>query len=999
MKKPLRLLLIGVVSLLLLLGLVVALALTPGVQTWAARKFAPATAELTVGIGRVNAGLNRTRVENIRVVQPGLVLTIPSAEVEVSVIDAAGGKIGVKRLVAKGWILDLTAPSATPIPVATGAGESKLSAPAKPAAPAPAAAKPEDAARTAFNGLFKLIRLPFDLAVDGVDLSGEVILPEGRIPVSITGGGLAAGKTGKFNLNADLTPRDQSAVSRFTSLGYLSVAMDTPRTFHEITLIYNLSGFGPKFRAGASLSFALNAARKAEGEEYLVFLKSGEKELLTVRANLPDGAAPLAGAWKLDAVTADAEPFALGRALPDFIAKGQGSFSSDRTFAQIQTDGTFDVGVEKLDALQPAFASFGRLAFTASFDVTTRGDVAKLNKLDVRLAGARPVFTVLARQSVSFNLKTREVTAADPATELVKITLDGLPLAWAAPFLGDLALSGDDIRGGYTVSAREGGFAVRASAPVTAANLSVSQAGKPLVSGLDFSLSTQADYSPKGFSAEITDLTLRSAAAPLFKLTAKAAQPAGANQPLTASGTFESDLVVAAAQPVAAGAVALKRGLARGEFTASSAVTKTATFTLQLADLVADNAAMSPLPSVALQARADIDDTGRITAQVPVVITQAGRRSDLTLGAVVTQLKNETRINARLTGDVLNLPDLMLFSALTPAAPAPEVPAVSEPAPPSRPAPASLPSAPGSVPVAPLWAGVTGELQIAIKKIVYSPQVQVTDIGGLIKLTPSALTWENIRAALVSGGNLKADGGLQFDAKQPQPYALKADVALINFEPAPILRAFSPGKPSPVEGKFDFTTQLSGRAIDPAKFGESAVGDIHLTSKGGTIKALSMRDAALVDGVSKAAALVGLFGQLSGKAPNRDLEKVRAVAEVTSQLATIPFDRLNIVAGRDENNNCAIKDVSLGSPLIRLSGTGQVTYQPGVPFLRQPLLLNLKLSARDQLADSLRTLKLVERTADKDGYFALNEEVKLDGSLQAIGTSQLSALLKRALTN
>ena len=981
--------------MLLLLALVVALALTPGVQTWIARKFAPATAELTIGIGRVNAGLNRTRVENIRIVQPGLVLTIPSAEVEVSVIDAAGGKIEVKRLVAKGWTLDLTAPSATPLPVEASVGESKPSSAAKPASSAPATDKPGEAARTAFNGLFKLVQLPFDLVVDGVDLSGEVILPAGHGPVSITGGGIAAGKDGKFTLIADFKSSDATALS---VQGNLTAHMATARTFDRFGLAAAASTQGPRFAKGAVVAVSMTATTESRGEAYAVALRSGEHEIATINITLPPGTAPLAGSWKLDLGRPDVAPFFLGRSLPEFTAEGKGTFSADRTFSQIQAVGSFEGGVDKLGDVQPEFASLGRLAVNAGFDVATQGGRIRLNKLEARVAGDRPVASLTSLQVVDFNPATREITAADPASDLLRLSLDGLPLAWARPFLGDLALTGDDVRGGFTVSARDGGFAVRPSAPITLTNLSVSQAGKPLVSGLDFSLSTQADYSPKGFAAEITNLTIRSAAAPLFKLTAKAAQPAGANQPLTVTGTFESDLVVAAAQPVAAGAVALKRGLARGEFTASSAVTKTATFTLQLADLVADNAVMSPLPSVALQARADVDASGRITAQLPVVITQAGRRSDLMLGAVVTQLKNETQINARLTGDMLNLPDLLLFSALTPPVPSPEVTATPGPAP-SRPAPASTPSAPGSGPVAPLWAGVTGELQIALKKIAYSPQVQVTDIGGLIKLTPSALTWENIRAALVSGGNLKADGGLQFDAKQPLPYGLKADVALTNFEPAPILRAFSPGKPSPIEGKFDFTTQLSGRAIDPANFGESAVGDIHLTSKGGTIKVLSMRDAALVDGVSKAAALVGLFGQLSGKAPNRDLEKVRAVAEVTSQLATIPFDRLNIVAGRDANNNYAIKDVSLGSPLLRLSGTGQVTYQPGVPFLRQPLLLNLKLSARDQLADNLRTLKLVERTADKDGYFALNEEVKLDGSLQAIGTSQLSALLKRALTN
>ncbi|HEY8933354.1 MAG TPA: hypothetical protein VIM44_08590, partial [Rariglobus sp.] len=331
------------------------------------------------------------------------------------------------------------------------------------------------------------------------------------------------------------------------------------------------------------------------------------------------------------------------------------------------------------------------------------------------------------------------------------------------------------------------------------------------------------------------------------------------------------------------------------------------------------------------------------------------------------------------------------FSALAPTAPATDV--STEPV--ANPAP--VPSSPA--PVAPLWAGVTGELQIALKKIVYSPQVQVADIGGAVKITPDAITWDNLHAMLTSGGAFKADGGLRFDAKQPQAYGLKADVALTGFEPAPILRALSPGKPAAILGKFDFTTQLSGRASDPTKFGESLIGDIHLTSNGGTIQALSMRDAAVVDGVSKAAALVGLFGQLSGKAPNKDVEKVRAVAEVTSQLAKISFDRFNVVAGRDEKNNFAIKDLTLRSPFLNLVGTGQVTYQPGVPFLRQPLLLTLKLGARDQLAENLRTLKLISGQPDKEGYFALVEDVKLDGSLQSIGTSQLSAMLKRALTN
>ncbi|HEY8933547.1 MAG TPA: hypothetical protein VIM44_09565, partial [Rariglobus sp.] len=658
MKKPLRFILIGVASLLLLLALVVTLALTPGVQTWAARKFAPASSALTVDIGSVSAGLKRTRVENIRVVQPGLVLTIPSAEIEVSVIDAAGGKIEIKRLVAKGWTLDLTAPLAAPAPSIATAVETKPTASPKPAAPA---AKPEEAARTAFNGLFKLIQLPFDLAVDGVDLSGDVILPQGRGPVSITGGGIASGKDGKFALAADLKSTDASAVS---VRGDLTARMATARTFDRFGLSAAASVQAPGVGKGAVISLALSAANEAKGEAYAAAVRSGEHEIVTVDIALPPGTAPLAGSWKLDLGHADVAPFLAGRPLPEFATKGQGTFSADRTFTRIQAIGAFDGAMDKLAVIQPELATLGRLTFNAGFDVATQGELIRLNKLEGRIAGDRPVASLVALQPIEINSATRAITAADPATDLARLSLDGLPLAGAKPFLGDLALTGADARGGFTVSARDGGLAVRPSAPITLTNLSVSKAGKPLVNGLDISLSAQADYSPKGFSAEVTNFTVLSASAPLFKLTAKAAQPAGANQPLTATGSFETDLAVAAAQPVAVDSIALKRGIARGEFTAGISTTQTVTFTLQLADLVADDAVSSALPSVALQARADIDAAGRITAQLPVVVSQAGRRSDLTLGAVITSVNTGTQIAARITSDTLNLPDLMLFSAL-----------------------------------------------------------------------------------------------------------------------------------------------------------------------------------------------------------------------------------------------------------------------------------------------------------------------------------------------
>ncbi|MDF3056022.1 MAG: hypothetical protein K0R17_237 [Rariglobus sp.] len=987
--KPLRLLLIGLAAFALLLVVIVALAFNPGVQTWAARKLAPSTPELTVGIGQVDAGLHQTRVENIRVVQPGLVLTIPSAEIEAGVLDAAGGKIEVKRLVAKGWILDLTVPPA-PAPVSPGVGPSNPPASGSPSASRPS---PEATAREAFNGLFTLLELPFDLAVDGVDLAGEIILPEGRAPVTITGGGIAAGKDGTFALGADFKGTDASAL---VVRGTLAARMNTPRTFDRLEITVAASASGPQVPQGAKIDIALTATREAEGEAYVAALRSGTRDVLGLDVKLPPGTAPLAGSWKLDAIAADLAPFALGRPLPEFVAKGQGTFESDRRFSRIKAAGTVDASVDKLTVLQPEFAAFGRLALTAGFDVATQGDLLRLNKLDARVTSADPVASVTALQAIEFNPATGALTAANPAAELLRITLDGIPLAWARPFLGDLVLTGDDVRGAFTASARDGGFALRPAAPITLTNLSATKAGEPLVRAVDVSLSAQADYTPKGWTAEVTDLSALSAGAPLLKLTARAAQPSGEQQPLTASGVFEANLPSLLEQPVAARTVALKRGIARGNFSIATSSTRQIGLTVQLVDLMAANS--RSLPGVSLQARADIDASGRIDAKAPVVITQAGRRSDLNLDAVITPAGKETNIKAQLTGDTLHVPDLMLLSMLSPDSSDPVDPEAPESSPPEPEQSPGKP-APGSGPTEPLWAGLTGELKFAFKTLVYSKEVQATDVGGVITIEPAALTMKNIGAALKTGGSLKAGGDLKFEAKKRQPYALKADVALNDVDPAPILRALSPGEPSPVEGRFDLTTQLSGRAVDPAKFTDNVIGDIHLTSKGGTFKALNVKARSVVGGAGTAATIAGAVGIFTGSEKTvKYAEMGRAAAEVIKQLGSIKFDQLNLVVGRDKKKNLDIKDLTLIAPIVHLTGSGQITHVPGVSVMRQPLLVNLQLGARDKLAANLRTLNLIEGQEDKKGYAAMTDGLRLDGSLQAIGTKQIENLIYDAIT-
>ena len=985
--KPLRLILIVLGSLVLLLAVGAVLALSPSVQTWAAHRFAPASPELTVSLGRIASGLHSTRVDNLRVVQPGLVLTVPSAEIEMSAIAAAGGKVAIKSLVAHGWLLDLTAPRAPddrlPITSTPTAPSATTQTTASNSAAAPRPLTAEQHAHATFEGLLARINLPVDLAIDGVDLSGDVRLPGGLVHVVISGGGLAAGQEGKWVLTADAIGPEATKLS---VRGNLAAHLATARAFDRIELTLNAAASGPKIPSEANLSLNLRAAQDSQGETYVAALSSGARELLKVDIGLPKVAAPLSGSWKLDLTTADAAPFALGHTLPDFAAKGQGSFSAELSGSQVKATGSLEAWVDRLGQVRPELTALGRLGFVADFDLATQDQMVRLNRCDLSMiSGATSLASVAALQPIEFNRTSGALAPATGTTELMRIEINGIPLSWVQPMLGDLVLAGQDLRGAFTVSAHNGGVTVRSSTPLTLLGLGVAQAGQPLVQGLDVSLSVQADYSPQGWLAEVSQLTITQARSPLLKLTAKATQPSGAQQPLAASGTYELVLPALLGQPLAAGKVALAHGLAKGDFSASVGVTQTASLTVQLTDLIAANPAATRLPSVVLLARADVDEAGRINIQVPIVLTQDQRRSDLNLAGVVAPTTGTQTISAQITAHTLQLADLLSFTALS--VPSNSQPAAPQPAPPPAPRPTD-----------PLWAGAGGDLKIDINTLVYSKELQINEIKGALKLTPAAATLEGFRATVSSGGRLEATGELQFDAQQAQPYALKADLLFADLDSAPLLHALAPSRPSPIEGKFNLTTQLTGRAVDPAGFSDTVIGDITLNSKRGTLRALSVQTGSNADTVGKVAALAGLFGTLTGSdVAVKQAEKVRATAAVTKQLSAITYNQLNIVVGRDAQQNLAVKDLTLTSPQLRLAGTGKITNQPGLPLIQQPLLLVLKLEAHEPFTSSLRTLKLVNDTTDAQGYTALVDDVIIDGSLQSLGTTQLKRLINRAI--
>ena len=189
------------------------------------------------------------------------------------------------------WAQIVGKPVIAPEPAATPA-PAKTTVQTAPAFSLVSAAYAADAAAAVpavtelFRGVFAQLQLPVDLALDGLDLDGDILLPPtpggpaARAHLTLAGGGLSAGHEGRFTL--DLTVAfagDKLPVNNLAVRATIVAAMDTPRSFSRLAVEPSAVATGAQFPSGVKLTAGLTATRGAAGEIYVLTLASAAQQL------------------------------------------------------------------------------------------------------------------------------------------------------------------------------------------------------------------------------------------------------------------------------------------------------------------------------------------------------------------------------------------------------------------------------------------------------------------------------------------------------------------------------------------------------------------------------------------------------------------------------------------------------------------------------------------------------------------------------------------------
>lgn len=631
-----------------------------------------------------------------------------------------------------------------------------------------------------------------------------------------------------------------------------------------------------------------------------------------------------------------------------------------------------------LPQLLAPWLPLGRIQANGDTAFKLVGDELTLQTLAVNVAQAQvPLVTVKSLRSFTANLASMAVTTdTKAAADLLRIQLGRISLAMLP-----LAAPGDQVagwveRGEFILSSDTGKFIFRAVNPVKLSGLTFTQGQQPSLVGLGFEAMPRVELGPdKTVRLQTGDMMLRTktgATLATLKGDADYTEPAGWRGALT----FAIEIPQLSSQPMFAGAQTVSAGRASGEVRVALHETKQVEARLTINGLV-DRATGQTLPVANLSFQGVVQPDGKISLKAPLLLDQAGHRSDLQVALDLTPVGPTFSLDGRLTGEQIELADLLAVSSVFSS---PSAPAAST-------APAATPAPRGKIvaDAQPAWARINGQLALDIKLIHRGDSWAMTGLKGQVAVAPTRVSLEKIEAAFGESGRLAAQGELRF-VPGTQPYQLAGKFSVTEFDAGKLFQAFDPSKPATVEGRFTVTGEFAGNGETLARLGERTHGQFALTSRQGVFRGLQ-RTTSKVSKTTKAVELgASMLGSLLGKDNiTKAAEKVAGTAYFVDQLATelgeIKYDQLSVKLTRDAALNLKLDDLSLVSPEIRLIGQGSITFVEDKPLLDQPLTASLSVAARGKIEELLGKLHLLNGARDDLGFAKTKETLTVAGTL------------------
>lgn len=594
------------------------------------------------------------------------------------------------------------------------------------------------------------------------------------------------------------------------------------------------------------------------------------------------------------------------------------------------------------------------------------------------------------------SLTVRPEKAGDP---LARVAVSGVPLEWLRPWLDGWQVSGD-LAGGEVLVQTDGtdNLALETVRPFAFRDLRVARDGKLYADELQGELALKARGSRERVQIDTVSMDLRRGAESFLRLAGAFSYFAGADARFEGNGRFEADAVRLLALPPLAAYATLAHGRLSGDGEFSYGAKPRAKLNLRGRELVGREGAVA-WGNVGIAADVSTADDGTMTFTLPVTVDNAGRKSVLQLGGTLRTAAAPSTVSAALTADQVYLDDLRALATLARGVPEAE-PAAKPAAPKGTNGTAKTETpAPPKPDAKPAWAGLTGRLDVDVKRI-SGEDYEISGLKTALALEPERVALEKLEGRF-KDSPLSAAGALTFTAGKPEPYALQATFSFPGFDTGAFFKAVEPSRPPVLETTGTMKAELRSQGATLPATLAATKGGFELTAGKGVYRGLGRMTEKVSTAVAIGQNLLGLIGRGSEKTDSA----AAAVSEIAAYLGEIPFESVVVRAQRGEDLKLAFQQFELRHPEVRLFSTAAtVGWDASVPFEKQPQRFEFRLAVKGERAKRWAERGYLETQPDADGFFLFTQPIAITGTVAnpnanefylKLGQAGVGELLKR----
>lgn len=948
----------------MLAGLLLAVAYSPIVQKWYLERLLARRPGLNAKVDWVWAGFSHARLEGVKLQQGNATLTAPTLDFGLPVVQwLREGKAPLRTVVAKDWVLKFDQSAAAP---QTGAASAKSVA--------------IDPARAALAWLGEILsrwEMPADVAIDAVDLEGDVIFPAqpDRTPttihVALKGGRIAAGETAVFTVEAMLQdqrlPRNPLPVH-----GQLKIAMETARRINRVELAGTTDLARDGTQGNTPCAFEVEAARGSGGDTYRVALVHEGRRLVDVTASYAPATDTLAGNWKVDWQTADAAVIGAQQLGPIERLKGAGKFDGDLDFSRVNFTGHAQASGRNWQVLTPWLERIGPATVMIDFKGRRDGEVVGIDRLEAVIHGKAWELNAQTLGPVKFDFAANKIDAGSVQTDWLETEAHGVPLAWFADAIAGYTLSGGAVAGEFLLGGTGDQLTVRSKTPCVANGVSLRRGERLLARDLDLSAAVKAQttLSDGAWQVEAAPMTFAQGGTVLARVESKASRAVGEEKPVAVEAKWSAEVAAIVARGVVPGTAWVTAQTASGDFSG----TITGFVEGQGAVRVVGH---DPKHTAEGTVQGDLYPDGTVTFTAPLSFTLGQGVSDM-------QIEWEWRGDApqrggdlKLTGKSVALDAIRLvaapFLALNQGATFAKI---------------------GGAERRPFWGDWTGHIQADFERVRLADG-DLIDVGGYLQVEPGKLELISGHGGPERRSFGQVEGKLTFDPEREWPYQVHATASDSSgdaesvFGPAP-----KEGEPLAV-GRFTVERSLDAKGSSLAELIAQREERFTLHGKNGIVRILKTGVAQALPSAPEGSKAMGalddvgtVFGRLFGSSKKslssgevKVDKRTQAVLDLDLELAEIGYDTLTITAIRQGDGMIRIPGFDLAGPNLHLTGRGEIERgKSGSLISERPVKFQMRWGAQGRIAELMEKAGLKIGTKDAAGYRWV------DGTFYAVGT-------------